>query len=102
MHTLDLDHTEPELEIQRSKSVRCGGPQASSSKNTNIVVVKASLGVSHHHPWLLFWIYIFMLRMIVHYVDRSYWNRSYIMNTFWVTLDDLASLYVKNDCALDW
>jgi hypothetical protein len=47
MHTLDLDRTEPELEIQASKYVRCGGPQASSSENTNIAVIKAIPGASH-------------------------------------------------------
>jgi hypothetical protein len=45
-----VDHGEPKLEFQ-AKQVQWvfGGPQASSCKNANIVVIKASPGALNHH-----------------------------------------------------
>jgi hypothetical protein len=31
-----------------------GGPHVSGCEDANIVVIKASPGASHHHPWFLF------------------------------------------------
>jgi hypothetical protein len=54
MH-MQVDHTEPKMKI-REEQVQgvFGGPQASSCKDANIVVIKASPDASHHNPWLLF------------------------------------------------
>jgi hypothetical protein len=67
MHTIDLDRTELELEVHESKSMRCGGPQATSCVDTN-----QALDQGKHRcitPQSLTFIIefnIFMLRMIVH------------------------------------
>jgi hypothetical protein len=46
-----VDHVEPELEFQ-AKQVQWvfRGPQVSSYEDTNIVVIKARPGASHHYP----------------------------------------------------
>jgi hypothetical protein len=46
-----VNHVEPESEFQ-AKQVQWvfGGPQASSCKDANIVVIKASSGASNHCP----------------------------------------------------
>jgi hypothetical protein len=66
MHMLDVYRTEMESEIQRSKSVGVGGPQAPRHKDTKIVVIKACLSASHPILDFYFLVNIFMLRMIVH------------------------------------
>jgi hypothetical protein len=53
-----LDHAEPKPGAQAE--------QAQAEEFTNLVWIKAYPGASHHYPWLLFWINIFMLKMIVH------------------------------------
>jgi hypothetical protein len=46
-----VDHVESESEFQAEQVQWVfGGPQASSCEDTNIVVIKASPGASHHHP----------------------------------------------------
>jgi hypothetical protein len=46
-----IDHAEPESEFQVEKAQWVfGGPQASSCEDANIVMIKASLGASNHHP----------------------------------------------------
>jgi hypothetical protein len=49
-----LDHAEPESEFQ-AKQVQWAfrGPQASSCKEANIVVIKVSPGAFSHAPYLL-------------------------------------------------
>jgi hypothetical protein len=69
MHTLDLDRTEPELEIQGGKSMRWGGPQVTSCMDTNLALDQGKPHCITPNLWLLFWINIFMLTMIVHWVD---------------------------------
>jgi hypothetical protein len=46
-----VDHVEPESEFQAEQGQwTFGGPQASSSEETNIVVIKASSGAFNHYP----------------------------------------------------
>jgi hypothetical protein len=47
MHTIDLDRTELELEIQGSNPMRCGGPQVTSCVDTNIAFEQGKPGASH-------------------------------------------------------
>jgi hypothetical protein len=62
------------MPIARGQSLRfkgpspwgIAGPQVSSCKNANIVVIKASPGASHPILDFYFLINIFILRMIVH------------------------------------
>jgi hypothetical protein len=66
MH-MQVDHAEPKTKIP-AKRVKWvfEGPQVPSYEDTNIVVIKASPGASHHYPWLYFFEFnIFILRMIV-------------------------------------
>jgi hypothetical protein len=48
---MQVDHTEPKMKI-REEQVQgvFGGPQASSCKDANIVVIKANPDASHHNP----------------------------------------------------
>jgi hypothetical protein len=48
---IQVDHAEPESEFQ-AEQVRqmFRGPQPSSEEDANIVVIKASPGVSNHYP----------------------------------------------------
>jgi hypothetical protein len=49
--TYAIDHVEPEPEIKKEQVQRVfGGPQSSSYEDANIVVIKASSGVSNHNP----------------------------------------------------
>jgi hypothetical protein len=62
-----IDHVEPEPEIKKEQVQGVfGGPQASSCKDVNIVVIKASPDASY--PILDFYslVNISMLRLIVH------------------------------------
>jgi hypothetical protein len=47
---IQVDHAEPKSEFQ-AEQVRWvfRGPQASSSEDANIVVIKSCLGASNHH-----------------------------------------------------
>jgi hypothetical protein len=47
-----IDHTELELEVQAEQKVQWvfGGPQASSCKDANIAVIKASPSACNHYP----------------------------------------------------
>jgi hypothetical protein len=50
-----MDHMEPKMEIQVQQVQEVfGGPQASSSEDANIVVIKASPDASNHLHWVLF------------------------------------------------
>jgi hypothetical protein len=55
-------------------TIEYGGPQASSSDETNISLPKQEASPSASHSILDFYFLIntFMLRMIVHYIDRSW------------------------------
>jgi hypothetical protein len=62
LHTLRLaifciyviDHVEPKLGIQAEQAQGVfGGPQVSSCKDANIVVIRASPGETHQSPCLL-------------------------------------------------
>jgi hypothetical protein len=62
-----INHVEPEPEIKKEQVQGVfGGPQASSNKDANIVMIKTSPGASHPILDFYFLINIFMLRMIVH------------------------------------
>jgi hypothetical protein len=53
MH-MRVDHTEPKSEIQAEQVQWVfGGPQASSCKDANIIVIKASPDVFNHAPYFL-------------------------------------------------
>jgi hypothetical protein len=50
-----VDHAVQGSEFQAEQIRRVfGGPQASSGRDTNIVVIKVSPGASHQISWLLF------------------------------------------------
>jgi hypothetical protein len=62
-----VDHAEPNTKIPAAQvSWVFRDPQASSCKDANIIVIKVSPLCITHNTWLLFWIYIFILKMIVH------------------------------------
>jgi hypothetical protein len=58
--TFALDSAEPESEFRAEQAQGVfGGPQASSHENANIVVIKASPGVSHQSPCPLYLNFIY-------------------------------------------
>jgi hypothetical protein len=62
-----IDHVEPKTKIQAEQIQRVfGGPQASSCKDANIVVTKASPGACNHAHCLLILNLALCLIMIVH------------------------------------
>jgi hypothetical protein len=80
LHSLDLVNKEPELEVQAEEinpEPEQGKPQCIIPQSLNFTLFN-----------------IFMLRMLCIRLIWVYWNRSYIMNTFWVTLNDLASIWM--------
>jgi hypothetical protein len=57
-----IDHAESESEFQVEKAQWVfGGPQASSCEDANIVMIKASLGASNHHPWIFVYLYVLIM-----------------------------------------
>jgi hypothetical protein len=66
MH-IRVDRVEPKTEIQAEQVQWVfGGPQASSYKDANIVVIKASPDASSHHTWVLFIILSYLWILDVH------------------------------------
>jgi hypothetical protein len=62
-----MDHVEPktEIQVQQVQGV-FGGPQVSSYEDANIVVIKASYGVSNHISWALLIFVFYLWFLIVH------------------------------------
>jgi hypothetical protein len=60
-----VDHVELKSKIQGNKSVRCGGPQASSGEDTNLTLDKGKPRCITPQSLTFIFINIFMLRMIV-------------------------------------
>jgi hypothetical protein len=87
MHTIDLDRTESALEVQGSKFVRCGDPEATSCVNTNLALDQGKPRCIK--PPSLWFVYLHILFMIL---DCALGCRSWI--------DTLVALRLLSDLSL--
>jgi hypothetical protein len=94
MHTIDIDHAEPKIEVQVEQVQKVyGGAQATSSMDTNLALGSRQALV---YPTTIIDFCFELIPLCYECLCTRLigvdWSGSYIMNNFRITHDELASI----------